>query len=87
MGTREAKPQVSKRRRYTADEKAKVVEDAERMGVCAAAKKHGMDPSNVSRWRSQARASEAGATAAGRSEAKEAGLTELEGAVKQRLGL
>ncbi|MFP4283172.1 MAG: transposase [Opitutales bacterium] len=72
MATEKAKPEGSKRRRYTADEKRRVVEDAERLGVCAAAKKHGINQSNVSRWRTRARGSEDGQSTAARGEAVEA---------------
>lgn len=42
---------VSVRRRYSEQEKRKVVLDAAALGVCGAAKKHGIAESNVSRWR------------------------------------
>lgn len=38
------------RRQYTAEEKRAVVADAAALGVCGAAKKHGIAESNVSRW-------------------------------------
>jgi transposase-like protein len=57
MARRQAKSQRPERRRYSDEDKRLIVEDAERMGVCAAAKKHGIDQSNVSRWRSQSRGS------------------------------
>jgi transposase-like protein len=53
MATRRVGSGRSERRRYTAEEKRKIVQDAERMGVCAAAKKHGVHQSNVSRWKAR----------------------------------
>src|SRR5690606_41594822 len=44
-----------KRRRYTAEEQVAAVADAARLGVCEAAKAHGMPQSCVSRWASQKR--------------------------------
>lgn len=72
MATGEAKLEGLKRRRYTADEKRRVVEDAERLGVCAAAKEHGINQSNVSRWFARARGEGDGPAAVARSEATEA---------------
>jgi len=46
---------ASKRRQYTKKERAKAVAEAEKIGVCAAARKHGIPQSCVSRWRSEAR--------------------------------
>src|SRR5690606_24368733 len=43
---------ASKRRRYTAEEQAAAVADVARLGVCEAAKVHGMPQSCVSRWAS-----------------------------------
>ena len=43
------------RRQYTAKEKEAATRDAAAMGVCAAARKHGIPQSCVSRWRSDAR--------------------------------
>ena len=43
-----------KRRQYTASEKEAAVRDAGEMGVCAAAKKHGIPQSCVSRWTTDA---------------------------------
>ena len=40
----------SARRQYTEQEKREVVADAATLGVCGAAKKHGISQSNVSRW-------------------------------------
>ena len=44
-----------KRRQYTASEKEAAVRDAVEMGVCAAAREHGIPQSCVSRWSSDAR--------------------------------
>jgi len=44
-----------KRRLYTASEKEAAIRDAGEMGVCAAARKHGIPQSCVSRWASEAR--------------------------------
>lgn len=41
----------TERRQYTDDEKAAAVADANAIGVCAAAKKHGIHQTNVSRWK------------------------------------
>lgn len=43
-----------KRRRYTAKEQAAVLADVDRLGVCGAARKHGIPQSCVSRWKTQA---------------------------------
>ena len=53
MATKRTKVE-RRRRQYTAEEKSRVVEDARKLGVCAAADKHGICPSNVSRWKSDA---------------------------------
>jgi transposase InsO family protein/transposase-like protein len=49
---RSAEPPPTKqtRRQYTAEEKRTVARDAAALGVCGAAKKHGIAESNVSRW-------------------------------------
>lgn len=44
-----------KRRRYTAEEQAAAIGDVARLGVCGAAKAHGMPQSCVSRWASEKR--------------------------------
>jgi putative transposase len=44
---------VSKRRQYTAEERAAALADVARLGVCGAAKAHGMPQSCVSRWASE----------------------------------
>lgn len=44
-----------RRRRYTDEERQSVVQDAEQMGVCAAAREHGVHEANVSRWLAKAR--------------------------------
>ena len=44
---------ASKRRQYTAEEQAAALADVARLGVCAAAKAHGIPQSCVSRWASQ----------------------------------
>lgn len=43
-----------KRRQYTAKEQAAVLADVDRLGVCGAARKHGIPQSCVSRWQSRA---------------------------------
>ena len=43
-------PTKRARRQYTEQEKREVAVDATTMGVCGAAKKHGISESNVSRW-------------------------------------
>lgn len=65
------------RRHYSEDEKREVVADAVTLGVCGAAKKHGISESNVSRWRKQYAASEeseesTSSSRAGRGEARPA---------------
>jgi putative transposase len=70
MATRKAKP---KRRSYTAGEKRRVVEDARSLGVCAAADKHGINQSNVSRWKARAEALETGSGSKKRSAKKKTG--------------
>src|SRR5688572_14504673 len=50
MATRGRARRAAVRRRYTADEKRLVVDDARTLGVCGAAKKHGVHQTNVSRW-------------------------------------
>jgi len=47
------------RRTYSDEEKRAVVADAAMLGVCGAAKKHGISESNVSRWRTRYATSEA----------------------------
>ena len=46
---------ANKRRRYTAEERAAALADVARLGVCEAAKAHGMPQSCVSRWASEKR--------------------------------
>ena len=45
----------TERRQYTDDEKAAAVADANAIGVCAAAKKHAIHQTNVSRWKNAAK--------------------------------
>jgi len=73
VATKRAKSGRSQRRQYTAEEKRKVVQDAERMGVCAAAKKHGVHQSNVSRWRTQSKAEATSPSAPKRAKTKRGG--------------
>jgi len=54
------------RRRYTAEEKRLVVEDARTLGVCAAAKKHRVHQTNVSRWLKASRSARGAAPPAAR---------------------
>ena len=53
----------SVRRNYTADEREKILSDAEALGVCAAARKHGIPQPTISGWR-RAHAANSGAKAA-----------------------
>jgi transposase InsO family protein len=54
MAAKRSKAGKSRRRQYTSEEKRDVVADARDAGVCAAARKHGVSESNVSRWLSRA---------------------------------
>lgn len=58
MGWLEVRMVSRKRRQYTAEERASVLADAAKLGLCAAAKKHGIPASCVSRWRSKAKQEE-----------------------------
>ena len=50
----------SARRNYAADEREKILSDAEALGVCAAARKHGIPQPTISGWR-RGRAADSGA--------------------------
>lgn len=56
----QSQPSQAPRRRnkYTQHQRHIALEDAEKIGTCAAARKHGIPVSTVSRWRSEARSSE-----------------------------
>lgn len=84
MATKGAKSGRPQRRQYSAEEKRRVVEDTERLGVCAAAKKHGVDPSNVSRWRSQSKASSTKASGAASPSPKARRPSPIRSAAKKR---
>lgn len=71
MARKQAKSRRTQRRQYSDEEKQRAVKDAKRMGVTAAAKKHGIDPSNVSRWKSKANDSTEPERARSRSTTKE----------------
>jgi transposase InsO family protein len=43
-----------KRRTYTEEERKEVLSTVKKKGICAAAKQHGISPSNVSKWASKA---------------------------------
>ena len=55
MNTRTSQPQ--RRRKYTQHQRDEALTDAETLGTCAAARKHGIPESTVSRWRSEQRRS------------------------------
>lgn len=55
----------SARRVYAADEREKILSDAEALGVCAAARKHGIPQPTISGWRRAHAASSGGRSAAG----------------------
>lgn len=55
MAAKRSKAGKSRRRQYTSEKKQDVVDDARQLGVSAAARKHGINESNVSRWLSRAR--------------------------------
>ena len=46
---------VERRRRWTREQKAEIVMDAERSGVAEAARRHGISRQNVYQWRRQLR--------------------------------
>ena len=52
------------RRSYTAEERAKALQDAASMGVCAVARKHGIPQTTISGWQRAAKANGAAATSA-----------------------
>lgn len=54
---------MATRKRYTCEDRARVLDDVVRLGVCGAAKQHGVPPSCVSRWRTEAAAKVARAAA------------------------
>ena len=62
--------ETRKRREYTAAERRAVVADVRELGVKEAAKKHGIPPSNVSRWASVAGVKRAGGEKATKSIAR-----------------
>lgn len=78
MGTR-------RRRQYTKAERQAAVRDAAKMGVCAAAEKHGIAASCVSRWACDARLrKESGAAAARTAPRKSSGAAAKPSAVPAR---
>ena len=54
MASKKGRVPSTVRRQYTAGEKARAVKDAHKLGVVKAAEKHGIHPSNVSRWKKAA---------------------------------
>jgi putative transposase len=50
--------QPRRRRRYTEHQRTLALSDAERLGTCAAAKKHGIPAPTISRWRGEQRDSQ-----------------------------
>ncbi|MBN2193519.1 MAG: hypothetical protein JW751_11950 [Polyangiaceae bacterium] len=57
---------MATRKRYTREDRARVLGDVERLGVCGAAKQHRVPPSCVSRWRAEATTKVVARTAAGK---------------------
>ena len=56
----EQQPQPRPRRRYTAEERAKVLADVPQLGVVGAASKHGMPVTTVSQWNTGKRGNRSG---------------------------
>jgi transposase InsO family protein len=58
----QATQSTSKRNRYTTHQRTQALADAETLGTCAAARKHGLPDSTLSRWRTEERNAKAPAS-------------------------